>query len=431
MLIDFSLENSTSFKSKNSLSFLPVTDSDKDNILLPNIIKTQVNNIDLLKSSIILGANASGKSNLINGLKSLKKIVCYSIESVSRNILDSIIPYKLCENSDLPISYQVSFLKKDTVYEYSLSIKDGKLRSEQLVIWKNGYEETMFVRQENIITQYSELGFSEIKDFIDENNVLQKTRDNVPLISVLAKFNGCLSLEVFNYFNNDLLFLSGIDLESHGAVELLAKDNSFKKWIERVLPIFQIHSIEVKEIEVPKPKQSLPSFLDDSPRKALFEKFINALDIKQFEVKVFKSNNGKLYEFPIHFESEGTQKALGILSSIYSAVKENKVLIIDEFDSKFHTLLSKFIFHIFNETSRYAQLIAVVQDANLLDTNIFRRDQIWFVEKENEESKLFSLIEYKEKYGTLKNSYSEDYTQGLFGAIPYFPNSKDILELMQ
>ena len=112
---------------------------------------------------------------------------------------------------------------------------------------------------------------------------------------------------------------------------------------------------------------------------------------------------------------------------------ENKIepiLLIDEFDSKFHTLLSKEIFKLFHKHSDTSQMIVNVQDTNLMDTSIFRRDQIWFVHKDPiaQDSQIYSLVEYKNH---IKESYSQDYLNGDFDAIPLFNSIKTVEGLME
>jgi AAA15 family ATPase/GTPase len=131
-------------------------------------------------------------------------------------------------------------------------------------------------------------------------------------------------------------------------------------------------------------------------------------------------------------ESEGTCKLLYLLGPIYDSIKNNKLLIIDEFDNKFHTLLSEFLINLYHEKNvNSSQLIMTCHDTNLLDKNIFRRDQIWFIEKnEQHESELYSLLEYKEHYTRKNNNYSKDYLAGKYGAIPLFPSAELLNEVL-
>lgn len=126
-------------------------------------------------------------------------------------------------------------------------------------------------------------------------------------------------------------------------------------------------------------------------------------------------------------ESEGTKKIINISSPIAKALSNGSAIVVDEFDAKLHPLLTKKIIDTFNspETNPYnAQLIFATHDTNLLSNKIFRRDQIWFAEKnrEDESTDIYPLSEIKEQNGDkIRNDrvYEKDYINGKYGAIPY------------
>ena len=114
-------------------------------------------------------------------------------------------------------------------------------------------------------------------------------------------------------------------------------------------------------------------------------------------VEVIKNIDGDEYHIPLHLESSGTKKLIALLGPIFDSIEKNHVLVIDEIDAKFHTLLMKKFFSIFLRDTKKCQLIATAQDTNLISKDIFNRDQIWFVNKDEfGESELYSLIEFKE-----------------------------------
>ena len=118
-------------------------------------------------------------------------------------------------------------------------------------------------------------------------------------------------------------------------------------------------------------------------------------------------------------ESEGTQKLFELSPYIYDAIREQEVIVVDEFDARFHLLLTRKIVELFNSTENQgAQLIFTTHDTNLLSSNLLRRDQIEFVEKDRfGASHLYSLVEFK---GIRKTaSFEKDYIQGKYGAIPF------------
>lgn len=130
-------------------------------------------------------------------------------------------------------------------------------------------------------------------------------------------------------------------------------------------------------------------------------------------------------EFDMDQESEGTQKLFALAGVLVTTLKQSKVLIIDELDARLHPLISRAIVGLFNskETNpRNAQLIFMTHDTNLLSSKIFRRDQIWFTEKNRYgATDLYSLAEYQIPDDA---PFENDYIQGRYGAIPYIGNFK-------
>lgn len=436
MIIDFSVQYFLSFQEEQTLSLLSVN-NDRDNILLPNIIKIN-NEYSILKSSVILGANASGKTNLLLAIKALKEIICNSIEEIKENFLSKLVPFSLEELS--PICFDMKFILNDEVYKYSISIKNKKILEENLYIYLDKIECLLFKRKGQKIESWDNERFSELNGFINEDNELQKTRENVPLLSVLKSFEGQRSSSIFDFFNEKIIYLSGLnEIDENFAFSLLEEDDEFMKWVEDYLPVFDINSITIDKVD----KADVEQFLSDLERHSENDNDIAKLlkslilsrirsgtnEIEAKKIKIFKLINDNNIPFPAYLESDGTRKALGMLAWIYKSIKENRILIIDEFDSKFHTLLTKYLFYIFHKQSEHSQIIATLQDSQLLDTNIFRRDQVWFMQKNrNGFSELFSLVEYKEEH--MKHNYSNEYLSGIYGAIPYFQTKSDIKHIM-
>ena len=243
------------------------------------------------------------------------------------------------------------------------------------------------------------------KDFTikDERGVLcvTKTKSNVPFISVLSQFDGKISNQVIEWFQ-DLRVISGTnDIALRGyTLRKFEEDDEFRNWALEILKNFQIEDVIVSNPE--------PQELDKSD----ISKFSKNGTRMRKQVELVKRISEDLSSMmPIELESEGTKKVIYILGPIYDVIMNNRVLVVDEFDSKFHTLLSKYLIGLFhNKNAGCSQLIIATQDTNLLSKEIFRRDQVWFVEKNiAHESELFSLLEYKEHYTRKSSSYRQDY----------------------
>ncbi|OBX04152.1 hypothetical protein QV06_07885 [Gallibacterium genomosp. 3] len=406
---------------------------------------------NLLTSSLIFGANASGKSNFIGSLALLKKIVLKSTNELSKNYLEEIVPFLFNKVENRPSTFEISILSQE-IYTYSLSFLDNKIISEELCIYPEqdiSKKNILFTRNNNVLSYVSDL-FSEstnyfnqeTKEIINSDNI-----QNIPIVSIIAGVGGKHSKNIINWFNK-LHIISGLldDGLLNFSLNLFEKDPEFYNWASKFLPSVQIDKIDFKDdvlslFENMDPKE-LKLTLNkvknkqrvQNKEKEFIEKFIDLIQmtteikdkkINAKKVNIIKNINGKSYELPFRLESEGTKKLIALLGPIYDSIQNKHILVCDEIDSKFHTLLMKYIFKIFNEDNKECQLIASAQDTNLIDKNIFNEDQIWFINKnEFGESGIYSLVEFKALANT---DYASNYLKGAYNAIPLFEN-KDIIE---
>ena len=433
MLISFSFKNVSSFKDAQNLS-LETSPFQKDEFLLENVISSSLDN-KLLKSVLVYGANASGKTNLIKAIDWFKKIVLSSYRALDHNILKGIIPFLLDTNSvKAPSEFEVIFIEDDIKYRYGISIFNGEIIEEWLYYTKS--RETMLFLRERQTVEYNMANFKEAKLFIkpekgfEKKGLLEKTAPHIPFVSVLAVFQGMHSLNVTKFFTK-IHAISGIEDENLGVYtfNLMKEDPKFYDWTLNILKDFNIAELVINEEKLFSQEITLPDSENIEFEKKI--EFPKNIDIRRIDVRVKKylNNSEKMVEIPLDWESSGTRKIIHLLGPMYDTMKKGNILFIDEFDSKFHTLLSKHIFKIFHKICKNAQLVANVQDTHLMDTELFRRDQIWFVHKESieQDSQLYSLAEYK---NAIKKSYSQDYLQGEFDAIPLFSSIGDVENLM-
>ena len=432
VLVSFSFKNVFSFKDAQNLS-LEISPLKKDEILSGNVISSRDNR--LLKSVLVYGANASGKTNLIKAIDWFKKIVLSSYSTLDHNILEGIIPFLLDTTSlKTPIEFEVIFIEDNIKYRYGISIFNGEIIEKWLYYTQT--RETMLFLREYQFVEYNMTKFGEAKLFIrpakglEKKWVLEKTASHIPFVSVLAFFQGVHSLNVTKFFTK-IHAISGIEDENLGAYtfNLLKEDSEFYDWTLNILKDFNIVELVINEEKLFSQEISLPDSNNVNLEQKI--KFPHNIDISRIDVRVKKHLNDseKMIEMPLDWESSGTRKIIHLLGPMYDTMRKGNILFIDEFDSKFHTLLSKHIFKIFHKNCKNAQLVANVQDTHLMDTKLFRRDQIWFVHKEaiEQDSQLYSLAEYK---NAIKESYSQDYLQGDFDAIPLFGSINDIENLM-
>lgn len=427
MLIEFLVDNFRSFKEEQSFSMVAassIKESKEDRNTVP-INKLGLTSI--LKSAALLGANGSGKTNFAQSLSIFKGIMLESLKEANGGIIRNVYPFLIQKDPfGKPTEFEVSFLHKEHLYRYGLAIQKGVIVEEWL-FWKKTSRETMLFHRKRQTVEYNKRSFSELKDFVhkkEEKTFLEKTREDVPLISVLAQFNGEKSSNVFSWFK-DLAILPGLqeDFFKDYTINLFEKNADFKRWALSILSSFEIQDLEVTEKDSRPPR----GLEQDEDFKNVIDQLEDLLRKRNVKEKYFQSVKideelGERYVLPFGFESLGTQKLTYLLGPLYDLISRGGVVVIDEFDSKFHTLLSRFLIDKFHsDSSDQSQLIITCHDTNLISSDIFRRDQIWFVDKSiDHASKLYSLVEYKEHYTRKEHSYSKDYLSGAYGAVPLF-----------
>lgn len=439
MLIDFSVQNFASFNSKQELNMVASTSS-KENCNLKNIANVNAFGIEgVVKGAAIFGANASGKSNLASAFDILKSIILNSLSAADDEIISSVMPFLLKDDYfDFPSEFEVTFLAQENMYRYGISIKEGEISEEWLYWTKNSRETLLFHRNKQKAT-FNQRSFPEARLFVKKDGdmwSIEKTKSHIPFISVLSQFNGEKSVVVTDWFKK-INIISG--LNDHGfkrfTIELFEKDEAFKNWALNILSALQIDDIKISEVEQDMPLPDRKDQMDDVDLNAAIFKihsFLESKKIKQKKIEIIKSDAaiGRIFALPLSLESEGTRKLIYLLGPLYDVIKNEEILIVDEFDNKFHTLLCKFIIELYNENNHgSSQLLITCHDTNLLSKDLFRRDQIWFIEKNDKnESEIYSLLEYKEHYTRKDSSYSKDYLSGKYGAIPLF-NSTSIARI--
>jgi len=401
MLIEFKLKNFRSFKEEVSLLMTNVKSFQEHKET--NLIHTK-KGFDLLKSAAIYGMNGSGKTNLILAMMEMDRIVHDSFSDSLKKEGDNSYhtnTFRLStETENANTFYEVSFLINDEIYRYGFEI-NGQIIMKEWLFRKLEREKNLFFRDEKSF-KISKNSFEEGLKYKNEVN------SNVLFISHLAQFNQKISRKIFNWFSN-LNIIDGLVDKYDKTItkRLMEKDGNFKKWSSLVLNFLEITSIEAGEL--------------DGELVTYHNKYdTNNLLIDSVPFSVTKD------------ESAGTRKLIYMLGPIYDTLKYGRVLFIDEFDSKLHTNLSKgliSLLHKFNENN--AQIIFNGQDVNLLDKGLLRRDQIWFVSKDQfGASELYSLSEFNTKTVRNTSAYDKKYLENKFGAGDLWQLNKKLIELL-
>lgn len=436
MLIEFCVENFLSFKDLTTFSMVAAK-SFKEHRESHTI---EIGNLTLLKSAVIYGNNASGKSNLLEAMGFMKSTVLNSFRDALIGNSERKFPlekFALSSKSEKETSFfEISFIQNDVKYRYGFELDYEKVVAEWL-FHTTSKEVYLFKRDRQNI----EINKSAFKEALGKE---EDVRENVLFLSFLAYHQKSeITNNVVNWLRS-YNFINGIHdrLHKRYTIDKLKSDKQFFSWVLHFIKYLEISNLSTTEEDVSEVN------LETLREKEKDEEIINLLtSIQKIQSKQQKrdqiityhkkydENNVLIDTIPFNFdqqESEGTKKLLYLLGPWYDTLQNGKVLIIDELDSRLHSHLTLRLigfFHQYNQSS--AQLICAVHDVSLLNKETFRRDQIWFVEKNQfGASELVSLADFKTANVRNKSAFDKNYLDGKYGAIPYFDIDKKIDELL-
>lgn len=423
MLVYFSVRNHRTFKQKATLN-LVASNYDKDTRESENVISDRRFNLRVLKSAVIYGANASGKSRFLEALMFMRGFVLKSSKESQKGDEIPVEPFKLSTKSEkAPSEFEVVFVHKNSIYRYGFEANKKKIVSEWLFQKQKTKEVELFYRD------YQEFD-THPRNFTKGATVVKEklVRDNALLLSVAAQFNDSISIEVVEWFKN-LKTLSGLQEEGYQGFTLgRTRLPNYKGKILELLKAADlgIQDIQLELLDINKLPKDIPKDLRDKLiKESLDEKTTFVSDVLAAHKKY--DHNRKFIEY-VDFslndeESSGTKKFFALTGPILDVIENGYTLVVDELDSKLHPNLVCKIVSLFNcekLNPKNAQLIFNTHDTNLLSSGLFRRDQIWFTEKDKfGETRLYSLADFKSGEVRKTEAFEDNYVRGKYGAVPY------------
>lgn len=434
MLLQFSVKNFKTFKDKASLN-LVASNYDKDTREFDNIYNDDKFDIRLLKSAVVYGSNASGKSKFFEALNFMKYFVISSSKESQKGDEIDTEPFKLSsESENSPSEFEVIFTHNNVMFRYGFEVDRKNVISEWLYYKPKTKEIELFYRDGENFETHSR-NFTKGKTVIKEGLV----RNNALLLSVSAQFNDKTCIEVMDWFK-ELKTISGLNESGYRGFTLSKTDDPNQK--ENILNLLKaadlgIQDIKLEKVDVANLPKDMPKELKDRIIKEVNDEKKEFLSDILTSHKKFDSNK-KVIDF-VNFsldddESSGTRKFFALTGPILDVLENGYTLIVDELDSKLHPNLVCKIVSLFNSkelNKKNAQLIFNTHDTNLLSSGLFRRDQIWFTDKNKfGEAKLYSLGDFKSDEVRKTELFEENYIKGKYGAVPFlgfFDNLNNIL----
>ncbi|MFN8787518.1 MAG: AAA family ATPase, partial [Pseudanabaena sp.] len=384
--------------------------------------------------AVIYGANASGKSNLHAALQFMRRFILNSSKDSQEGETINVEPFRLSTETERQASaFEAIFILNKRKYRYGFEVNSQEVVSEWLFDTPTTRERKLFVRNNKHI---------EVKNSFSEGvGVDVRTRDNALFLSVVSQWNGKIAKEILRWFQS-LSIADPSDIQNRRYTVKCFEDGSYKDEIVEFIKRLDlgINSIEIETIEpdLSKFPKSLQERLTELQLRSL-----RRTSITTFHWKYDQDGDRtpELFDLDTH-ESEGTKRLFALAGLLIDTLKKGRILFVDEFDSSIHPLITCAIIDLFNskETNpNNAQIIFITHDTNLLSHKIFRRDQIWFAEKDEKGSThLYSLAEYKipteedskeETFKKVRNdaSFEDNYIHGKYGAIPFIGNLHSLL----
>ncbi|MBP3747968.1 MAG: AAA family ATPase [Ruminobacter sp.] len=437
MLVRFTVENYLSFNERQVFSMAAGKHTRLKNHLVV------VNGKRLLKGGVLFGANAAGKSNLIKAINFGKNTIFYGV-SAGRTFHGNfrIDP----ESLSRPGVFQYDFVSNGHFYSYGLAISylDNSIISEWLYL-VDDKEKAIFERDQQKVStdiifsnEDNKQRFDIYAEDVPDNktflyDIVSRKLDDVEdfkcfydainwfqsliIIFPQTKYRGYNQYSVndtlesvaklMNYFDTGIEMIEGQERDIDKALEAVA-------FLSEDVKNSIINNIE----ELLKDKKDDEKFsinVDVAGRKLSFSKVDGKIVARQLMMN--HGNENDLFE--ISDESDGTQRLFDLIP-LYKKATKNYVILVDELDRSFHSKLTiEFIQKFFEKTQgANTQLIVTLHDANVLNLNLLRQDEIWFVERRaDHSSELYSLNKFKERFD---HSVAKDYLLGRYGAVPNF-----------
>lgn len=413
MLVEFHVKNFRSLRDEQVLSLVASKDKTlQDTHTLSTGLKAAP---ILLRSAVVYGANASGKSNLIKALQYMRAVVLESATVIQPGQAYSVQPFRLDDRSGRqPTEFEVTFILDGVRYQYGFAMNAQRIVSEYLLVYKAFKPQRWFDRHFDAESGKDVYEFG--PGLKGAKNLWEgATRPNALFLSMAVQLNSETLRPVFDWFSTGLvIFNEQAQLSPQTSIQMLKQVDGRKQ----ICNFLSAADISIADIEVVT--QKVPS------QRVQFDLVAGKTEVRAEEVEQeqlrfsHRTEHGRAV-FDLMDESSGTRALLFLSGPVLDILKKGLTLVIDELDTSLHPLLVRELVRIFHQpevNTGGAQLIFTTHDTSLLDApNLFRRDQVWFVEKDQgQASSLVALSEFSPR----KNEALErGYLMGRYGGVPF------------
>ena len=414
MLIQFRFKNFRSFQDEQVLSL--VASSDKTLLEKNTIGALALGKQRLVRSAVVYGANASGKSSLVAALEFVKRFVHRSADQE----LEAEIPLQpfLLDNtsSKSRSEFEVTFIHKRIRYQYGFSVDRKQVYEEWLIAYPKGQPQKWFERNPSSGSKSEWYFGSQLKG--EKGKLVSLTRPDVLFLSVAAKFNHEQLSSVYQWFSNHLRVIEA-DRDEGFFLYTAKRALTSQLFSTKLGKLLRFADLGIADFSVEK-SQSLPDNMPEEIRQLIASG--RAEWSGQFNIQLRHRVSGNVESgnpLSLNDESKGTRRLFSIGGPWIDVLQHGYTLVVDELESSLHPLIARELVSMFHNSDlnpQNAQLVFGTHDTTLLDSSIFRRDQVWFVEKDNGSvSHLYPLLDFSPRK---EEALGKGYLRGRYGAIP-------------
>ena len=410
MLLEFRVRNFRSIRDEQALNL--IASGDKE-LATTHLASTGLKSAPhALRTVVVYGPNASGKSSLLRALDYMRAVVAESATVIQPGQTYNVQPFKLDPaTAHQPTEFEITFLLSGVRHQYAFAMTPQRIVSESLLVYRSSKPTQLFSRQ-HVDGEGDDYEFS---TYLTGPRKLwqESTRPNALFLSMAAQLNSEQLSPVFNWIVRNLTFLpAGATVLPEFTTALLATEQG-RASIREFLSAADISIADVQAV----------------PRKGMHAQLVmsasglqSSQEEREFLMPVFEHSTPKgSAKFELHDESEGTQRLYGLIAPVLDCLRDGRVLVVDELDSSLHTLLVRRLVTMFQTPElnpNGAQLIFSTHDTSLLDHTLFRRDQIWFTEKDADQAtRLYPLTDFSPRK---QEAWERGYLAGRYGAVPFF-----------
>ena len=356
-------------------------------------------NKNYLKSAVIYGANASGKSNVLNAFWFM---VNYVLTSHNQQVHKTIegTPFKFDrETPARPSNFEVIFTANGILYAYGFSVTEKSVAEEYLYYYPNGRQAIIFERKDTTDFRFT-------VDIDEQNTLKDRTSANKLYLSVASNWSYAKVIPVLEWFASCRIITKNSVADAYGIEAEQLKDDDYRRVIVSMLRVadFGIQSLQMRDSEpIPSKRSDIFTGID--------------------AVHTVQDAEGNTFSYTLNMteESDGTNSYFKLIGVVKKVLDQGALLVADEMDAHLHPLLTKHLVSLFNSAEfnpNNAQLIFTSHNTNLLDLDVLRRDQIWFTEKDEQTAAtdLFSLHDFSIRKDA---KVEKGYLIGRYGAIPF------------